>query len=123
MVWRAGESNFPGNPANGADVILPGLKRWLTKAEKIAKKAVQHGYAICPWRGILCTEVKNVTIFDIIAIGGGVLLIVAPEWTYNFGRKEKVEMPQNWPRISRIVGAVFVAIGIAFLVLNLTRGG
>lgn len=61
------------------------------------------------------------TIFDIFTIGGGIVLLVAPNWAYNAFRKEKVEVPPGWPLKSRIFGGIFIAAGLLFLYLNFTR--
>lgn len=60
-------------------------------------------------------------LIDIILIAGALALIVAPKWTYNFGRKEAVEMPKNWHIISRVIGVVFLCIEGVFLYLQYGR--
>lgn len=61
----------------------------------------------------------DMTIFDIISILGGLALIFAPEWAYNFGRKgEKKEIPPKWKIISRIAGVIFVGFGVFFIYIG-----
>lgn len=57
-------------------------------------------------------------LFDIISIGGGLVLIIAPKWAYEFGNKNAREMPKNWPVISRIAGVVFIGLGLLFMYLG-----
>ena len=54
-------------------------------------------------------------LLDMLMIAGGIALLVAPNWTYNFGSREKKEIPKNWPIISRIFGVIFVLMGAFFM--------
>lgn len=58
-------------------------------------------------------------IWDFLLVAGAAAMIFAPRWVYNFGKREKTEMPDNWPRKSRIIGAIFLAISLFFLFIQL----
>lgn len=62
----------------------------------------------------------SLTLFDLITILGGVLLLVAPDWAYNFGRAEHKEIPPKWRVISRVAGIVFILLGVFFIYRSYT---
>lgn len=61
----------------------------------------------------------GMTIFDIVTVAGGIILLVNPNWAYNVGRREKQDPPKNWPIIARVLGVTFLLIGAWFIWQNL----
>ncbi len=61
-------------------------------------------------------------IFDILSVLAGVFLIIAPEKAYYIGKpateREQKKMPKNWPVMSRVIGAVFIVIGLVFIYIE-----
>lgn len=60
-------------------------------------------------------------ILDFLTIAGGLALIVAPGWAYNFGRKEPAEVPKSWAVTSRVAGVFFLLLGLVFIYFNYFR--
>ena len=61
-------------------------------------------------------------LLDLASIGFGAFLLINPNKAFKFGSKdsENREVPKNWHIVGRVIGAVFVIIGAAFLFVRFT---
>lgn len=58
-------------------------------------------------------------IFNLFILGSGIAIAINPVWAYNAMRRNKEEVPPDWPKKGRIIGIGFAAIGLVFLLINL----
>ena len=61
-------------------------------------------------------------LFDLASIVFGAFLLINPNKAYKFGSKdsENREVPKNWHISGRVIGAVLIVIGAAFLLVRFT---